>query len=533
MLYKVFLVEDEIVTREGIRDNVDWKSAGFEFCGEAPDGEIALPLIEANQPDLLITDIKMPFMDGLQLCKIIREHMPWIKIIILSGHDEFQYAQTAIQLGVSEYLLKPVSVSDLRQMLQRAVEALDRERIERGNLKRLRQQVDDNLALLREKFLRRLVLGGYSSAAAIEQSGLLGLNLIANYYLVVLIQIDLPAKPGLSTYDEYNQVERIINSLVGSNRDAFLVQKDMEELLLLIKGDSSEQLVQEADFLVELIRKEAEIQTACTLKIGCGSPERRMGDIHHSFAVALANLTEAVDGWPVQSGGNSGDSPIGQVRLDQSAMEHFLKSGVSQDFDKFFDAQLQPISNAALRSPLVKHYLFMDVLLTSAQIISDLGGYPDSFVPEIHETEKLLVKVKTAEDIREEIRKIILRLLTFRDSRVDNQQASCVHQAVTYIKQNLADPDLSLNQVATRVNLSPNHFSVIFSQEMGETYRDYLSRVRIERAKELLRTTNMLCAEVAYQSGYNDPHYFSYVFKKNTGMSPQQFRLHPKVESNR
>jgi two-component system response regulator YesN len=82
--YKVFLVEDEIVAREGIRDNVDWKSAGFEFCGEAPDGEIALPLIEAAQPDVLITDIKMPFMDGLQLSKIIREHMPWVKIVILA-----------------------------------------------------------------------------------------------------------------------------------------------------------------------------------------------------------------------------------------------------------------------------------------------------------------------------------------------------------------------------------------------------------------------------------------------------------------
>jgi two-component system response regulator YesN len=103
MLYKVFLVEDEIVAREGIRDNVDWKSAGFEFCGEAPDGEIALPLIETARPDVLITDIKMPFMDGLQLCRVIRERMPWVKIIILSGHDEFDYAQAAVKLGVTEY----------------------------------------------------------------------------------------------------------------------------------------------------------------------------------------------------------------------------------------------------------------------------------------------------------------------------------------------------------------------------------------------------------------------------------------------
>ena len=109
MPYKAFFVEDEIVTREGIRDNVNWHSHGFEFCGEAPDGEMALPLLQATQPDVLITDIRMPFMDGLELCRIVREQMPWVKIIILSGHDEFEYAQEAIKLGVTEYLLKPVT----------------------------------------------------------------------------------------------------------------------------------------------------------------------------------------------------------------------------------------------------------------------------------------------------------------------------------------------------------------------------------------------------------------------------------------
>src|ERR1044071_10393733 len=105
MAYKVFFVEDEIITREGIRDNVDWRGSGFDFCGEATDGEMALPLLRTTQPDVLITDIKMPFMDGLQLSKIVRERMPWIKIIILSGHDEFEYAQKAIGLGITDYLL--------------------------------------------------------------------------------------------------------------------------------------------------------------------------------------------------------------------------------------------------------------------------------------------------------------------------------------------------------------------------------------------------------------------------------------------
>ncbi len=119
MPYKVFLVEDEIVARESIRDNVDWAAMGFIFCGEASDGEVALPQIEVARPDVVITDIKMPFMDGLQLSKIIRERMPAVKIIILSGHDEFQYAQESVKLGVTEYLLKPVGVKELHQVLQK------------------------------------------------------------------------------------------------------------------------------------------------------------------------------------------------------------------------------------------------------------------------------------------------------------------------------------------------------------------------------------------------------------------------------
>ena len=124
MLHKVFLVEDEIVAREGIRDQVNWTACGFEFCGEASDGELALPLLLTAKPDVLITDIRMPFMDGLQLSMIVRERMPWVKIIILSGHDEFEYAQKAIKLGVSEYLLKPLSVQDLHNVLHRVAAQL-------------------------------------------------------------------------------------------------------------------------------------------------------------------------------------------------------------------------------------------------------------------------------------------------------------------------------------------------------------------------------------------------------------------------
>ena len=128
MNYKVFLVEDEIIAREGIRDAIDWAAAGYQFCGEASDGEIALPIIRERRPDIVITDIKMPFMDGLQLCRILKETLPTTKIMILSGHDEFRYAQEAIQIGVTEYLLKPIVAQDLLAALRKIAGQIDQER---------------------------------------------------------------------------------------------------------------------------------------------------------------------------------------------------------------------------------------------------------------------------------------------------------------------------------------------------------------------------------------------------------------------
>src|SRR5258706_5699447 len=158
MSYKVFFVEDEVITREGIRNNVDWPASGFEYCGDAADGEIALPMLRTAQPDVLITDIKMPFMDGLQLSKIVRERMPWVKIIILSGHDEFEYAQEAINLGVTDYLLKPVTVLQLQNVLQKLTMQLDQERREQAKLKKLQEQVEENQAMLCERLLFKLVV---------------------------------------------------------------------------------------------------------------------------------------------------------------------------------------------------------------------------------------------------------------------------------------------------------------------------------------------------------------------------------------
>ncbi len=522
MMYKVFFVEDEIVTREGIRDNVDWKASGFEFCGEAPDGEIALPLLQTAKPDVLITDIKMPFMDGLQLCKIVRERMPWVKIVILSGHDEFEYAQQAIKLGVTEYLLKPVTVQDLHNVLQKIAAQLEEDRKEQEHLRKLRDQVEENRAVLRERLLLKLVVGAVSSTEAIEKSQLLGLDLVARCYLVVIIKIELADRSEQFDYDQVQQVQQIVLGLVDNNPDVLSIKKDWGELVLIMKGNTPEYLEEERDLLLQLIQREVK-RTRYQLTIGVGTPKKRIADIYQSFVEALVGLQNPAHENPASPAGGVDKAEL--LKVDKSTVEDYLRCGVKEDFGEFFDAFIRPLGETALKSYLIKNYIFVDVVLVTARFVNELGGDIDQVFPELESIERVLMNTKTVEQLREQVHKILLSALTFRDSRTNRQYAGMIQQAKEYMDHHYMDPDLSLNQVAAQVNLSPSHFSVVFSQETGQTFKEYLTEVRIKKAKELLRMTTLRSAEISYQVGYGDPHYFSSVFRKNTGLSPTEFRL--------
>jgi two-component system, response regulator YesN len=512
--YKVFLVEDEITTREGIRENVDWRASGFELCGEASDGELALPLIETSQPDVVITDIRMPFMDGLQLSKIIREHMAWIKIIIISGYNDFQYAQTAIQLGVTEYLLKPVSVQDLQTVMNKVAITLDQAKSERAYLKRLRSQVEDNLALLREKFLLRLVSGGESSISAMEQSQQLGLDILSPYYQVILIEVNLPDNAPLPEYPLFQQIEKLIQGIIGINGDVLFTKKDINEFVLLLKGENLDQLQQESSFLSDLIREDVENKTPTTIKVGVGTPQRRLGDLHRSFADALVKLKSL----HVQF-------ETGEIKkLDHAALSNYLQSGRMDDFGTFFDQTIRPLVEAALRSSLLKHYVLLDIVLAVAQFISDLGGNTSQIIPSAYYKGDLWEKVKNVPEFQTEIYALFRLALAFRDSEANNDRSNSVMLAKKYIAEHFSDPDLSLNEVSAQANFSPNHFSALFSAETGENFRDFLTRTRLEQAKKLLCHSRLKCSEVGFQCGYNDPHYFSMIFRKNYGLPPQQYR---------
>ena len=155
-MLKVFLVEDECVVREGLRECIDWARYGFEFCGDAPDGELALPQIRKLRPDILITDIKMPFMDGLALSKLVCAELPETKIILISGHNDFEFAQEAIEIGVEQYLLKPVTKSSLLKTLEDVSRKIGEEREQKAYLRRFQQEGQEYEQYARRKFFEQL-----------------------------------------------------------------------------------------------------------------------------------------------------------------------------------------------------------------------------------------------------------------------------------------------------------------------------------------------------------------------------------------
>ncbi len=181
-MIKIFLVEDEILIRNGIKSSIEWEKEGYAFAGEASDGELALPMILKEKPDILITDIRMPFMDGLELSRLVKKELPDIKILILSGYDEFDYAKEAIKIGVTEYLLKPISSASLLNTLKEVSAQILSEKEEKEIKNFYLQEMKENEELKKMRFFGDLISGAISLADAIERGKTFQMNLSARIY---------------------------------------------------------------------------------------------------------------------------------------------------------------------------------------------------------------------------------------------------------------------------------------------------------------------------------------------------------------
>ncbi len=526
-MYKVFLVDDEIVVREGIRSNFPWEETDFVLAGEAPDGEIALSMLQDVKPDILITDIRMPFMDGLELCRQVSRSMPWIYIIILSGYDDFSYAREAISLGVNEYLLKPVSGQELRTVLERISQRIEENKRRQANFMAYREQLASTNRLLKEKLLTEL-FGGANSERILKSARSMQMNLLANRYLVMLLSPETETASEEALFNAHRVLERLAEGCGGAAHLCRSFYGGRVEFSLLVMGDTAADLDERAYGLAQSARYDVERSAGLQLLVAIGQDVGSLHEVPKSLGKAreiMESLKQAQDGSEPRSIMGAQDMALepklSLADMDAAPVAEQLKYATTADVDAILARYVQGLGDAAAQSIMMANYFFVEMLLSASRIIKDSDGNPQEIIPDAFRAQSSLLSV---DEVLPLCRDMLKRAIRFRDSQGSARYGGVIRKARSFIEDHYADSNVTLHDVAAHVALSNNHFCTVFSQEMGVTFTEYLTATRIARAKELLTTTAMRTSDVAYAVGYNDPHYFSYLFKKNTGMSPRDYR---------
>lgn len=511
---KVMLVDDEILIRENIRACVDWEQEGFIYCGDASDGEVALPLIEQWMPDILITDIKMPFMNGLELSSVVRKQIPDIKIIILSGHDEFHYAQSALRLGVEDYCLKPVSSSDLIQILQSVSERIDQE-----------QRNKKKYAYTGEKLLSDLCGGLISTAQAIEAASYMNLNLTANYYAVVIFDLRSLNTAPIEDTGMLQKLDMALNEQLEMIKDSFFFKRSRTETVWIIKGNHADQLKEEIAERVHRIQKEIELAFHYTLSIGIGNVQERMQGIHTSCLEAEEDKNKQRISRLNHSTLRefSYDSPAGLVILDRNRFAEFLKIGSASEATAFINEFAAALENINWNSSMYGYYLLNDLSMEMIRTAELSFSTTEDSAALMEELQQSIKQITHFGDCLNYLHNLLERLWKWRSEGTD-KYGDLISKVKLYISQQYNNDQLSLQDISRQIGVSPSHMSKVFSQESGQTMTEYLTETRIRKAMELLKTTRLKTFEIAFEVGYNDQHYFSNLFKKVTGMTPMEYR---------
>ena len=538
---KVFLVEDEMVIRRGIKNSIDWEKEGYIFCGEASDGELAYPMIIKEKPDILITDIRMPFMDGLELCKLVKKELPNIKILILSGYDEFDYAKEAIRLGVTEYLLKPISSGKLLEALNGVSESIRREKEDKDLVRKYMEEMRENTEHEKQKFFEQMIAGNLSMADALETGKKYEMNLSAGMYNLLLFRFTL-GEENRKSGELLGEAEYAIEKLTERLEYVFEFQRGVEGWAFLLMADDEEQMSERVKELSKDLEEIMKNYSTIAYFGGIGQPVARLRELEESFREAeralaarftmeLNRIISVEDIRMAQNVDTLDDIEItsfGEIEKTRTMLEKFLNNGAEDEIDEFVDVYINELPEENLKSVLMRQYIIMDAYIVMMSFCEKIEGIEGEMQAQSEELKNSMKTSQTLEEIKNYIRMLLKKIIGVRDTISGRRYSDIIEIAKDQIRKTYMSDEISLNTIAAEVGMSPSYFSSIFNKEMGKTFVEYLTEIRMDRAKELLMCSSMKTSEIGYEVGYKDPHYFSYIFKKTQNCTPKEFRARGK-----
>ncbi|AIQ53590.1 response regulator [Paenibacillus sp. FSL R7-0331] len=543
-MYKLILAEDEEDVREGIIAQIDWEKYGFEVVEQAENGREAAEAVDRHMPDVVVTDIQMPFMNGLQLAEWIRSRHPNTKIIILTGFDEFEYAQKAIKLQIDEYILKPFSSQELIDVLLKVRAVIEAEIAEKENVYVLSEHYRKSLPVLREQFLSSLVSRRLPLQEISDKSSEYSIDLDGKQFQASVISIDYihsgetegsAAGRHISlrdTGDHNLQLFAILN-IAGEicQKHAFgkvFIHRD-DVVLLSVSGAADETEITGNTFaILEEIRQNVQRFLKLTVTAGAGTVCQSAAMLFNSFSDAM----QALD-YRLILGNNrviwieDVESRAHQLpafdELTQQSLIRTIKLGTVHELRQVVDELFGGLDTAQVSTQDYQIFL-LEIITSILRVAKESGSEAADFIGSGLSTLSELHKFNNMGEAKLWIIRICTRLMDSIASERQSSYKQLMDQAKEYIRSHYEESDISIGRVCQHLHISTGYFSSIFKKEMKMTFVSYLLQIRLEAAKELLRSTELKAFEIAEKIGFSDPNYFSFCFRKKYGQSPKEYK---------
>lgn len=534
-MYRVLLVDDEILVRDAIRKRIDWEGLGYELAGDCQNGKEAIEFVKTHSVDVVLTDICMPYVDGMELSHFLHDNYPEILIVIFSGFGEFEYAKKAIQYNVSEYLLKPVTAVELSEVLvnmRKKLESARKEEQKIQHLTKVSKEYQKNEQMIRSQAISSLVTCSKDVGECVQNLNNMGISLDASDYRVVVLSIDLYSELYEQNIEQRQEsalmafvVYNISDEIVGNYDAGIAYQESNNKTGILFKTNRPREFCTTVRKICYEIKEKIYEAMKLEISIAVGPYVKKLEELHFSYDRANEVLS-----YRYLLGGNllldleNDDDFERDISLynELLAMSEAVRKNQRQELDRI----LIKIRNKIVESRVNKSRacLYMQqVVRTLSELVEKVHPDPRKIQEERNQLLGKISEKKTfqkAFDVVVRYAEGVYDYLKMENSSSGKRQAM---EAVEYIKENYADPDLNLNGICAHLGISTSHFSSIFKEETGETFMEFLIRIRMDKAKDLLEHTSLKNYEIAERVGFADPHYFGISFKKMTGKTPTEY----------
>jgi len=524
-MYRLVVVEDERDVRRRLVSHITKAEPKFDLVAEYENGVDAYDGILNDNPDLVITDIRIPYIDGIELSKMIRETLPLVKIIIITGYSEFNYAKEAANLGVIGFISKPVTQEDIDALLKKASEELDNEFLTSSNLTQLEAFYTDSLPIIREYDLYRLSTMSYVTPAFKRKLHHNNIILDYKYFAMCVFDFDESTGGDVERHElGFSSVRKQVQEDFSGSLDIDMFNRS-ERLCLILKSNEPVEIPKIESMMETIIARVGRF-SGMPVSAGMSSVYENSMNFAQMYNEALRALEYrgAIGGQKVFFVGDSAPVPAGKLLIDDSDIHklmYMLRFKSLEECEAHISGLRQALEDETAKNSY--YYAITHILNTLLRTCNDLEGLYAQYSGQ-HVIYRRLFESKTADAAFSYLTELAQNIRQLNDNIIVGSMESNLQKILSYMDTHYEDANLSLESLAFEVSLSVSYISALLKKNMNTSFIKHLTSLRMEKAKELLNNPEMKIIDIAEHLGYMDPYYFSHCFKKYTGVSPKEFR---------